>query len=307
MKHYEPTTNDSEDFKFKETLEILEEIADDVEKRDGTCKLPTKIKTLDKLIWGLHRKELLVLAARPSHGKSSLVHNIAINVSEEGAKTVILSLEMSRQSVMEHLVCIKFGIHGFNLRTGVLEEKMKFMNALSKVRTWLVQTPITIIDSQGKTIEEVRRVVKKLTPDVLMIDHVQKIKSKGYPNKYEALADYVNSLQTVAIENNLAVVLASQINRTGAKDGNPMDNLKGSGDIEEAADTILTLKWIRKENLDYHDPTEYEIVCQKQKHGPTDKITINFNGATFKFTDRFDNSKIPVTPNLTLKKDWNHD
>jgi len=272
---------------FHLTTELFKELETDVLARTGKCAMPTGIPQLDNLIWGVHKKELLVIAARPSHGKSSLALNIAWNLARVGKRCAFLSLEMGRHSVVERLTCMEYGIHGWHLRQGVPSEVQKFKSISEQMELKLHGTPLVIFDDLGKTIFEVENLLEQFhnNIEVLFIDHAQKIISKGFGNKYEALSHYVNTLQTLAIKYNVAVVLCSQINRQGSQQQNAMDFMKGSGDIEEAADTVIAGKWLIRENKDANKE-DYEINILKQRHGPCAAVTLSFNAGTFKFSDK---------------------
>lgn len=275
-------------YSFQSSLDVFGELAKDVLQRTGKCKYPVGINQLDNLIWGVHKRELLVIAARPSHGKSSLLINMAWNLAKSGVGCIFLSLEMGRHSVFERIACIEFGINGWSLRQGVVAEIEKFRKIEDKMNARLLTSSLEVIDSTGKNIQEVERVLSEFKPECLFIDHVQKISMKGYGNKYEALADYVNTLQSLAVKYDCAIVLASQINRAGAGEDNAINFLKGAGDLEECADTLISCKWLCRDNVKLPDKTEYRLDVLKQRHGPTDSVSINFNGATFEFTDRFE-------------------
>ena len=109
---------------MKSKIEIVESLKQNLSTRTSSPKIPTGIKSLDDLIWGVHKKELLVLAARPSHGKTSLALNIAWAIAKQDIPTIFLSLEMSSEAIYERLMCIEFGLHAWKLRIGdVLEIK----------------------------------------------------------------------------------------------------------------------------------------------------------------------------------------
>lgn len=283
-------------YRYFSTLELLDKVKTNIRTRKSTPEIPTGLSSLDDLIWGLHKKELLIIAARPSHGKTSLALQIARNVSRTGKSCVFLSLEMSAESVLERLFCSEAGLHGWKLRKGDLFEIQRMEEKLSDIESALFISPIEIIDSMGFTIEQIEQILSDFKPEVLMIDHAQKISRKGFTSKYEALANYVNMLQSLAIKYNVAIVLNSQINRQGSKDQNAMDFLKGAGDLEECADTLIQCKWTWRDNREYQDRQEFVIDVIKQKHGPCDKIIVNFDGACFKFSDRSEKIIVDTFP-----------
>lgn len=266
--------------------EIVKTLFNDLSSRTDKPKMPVGIEDLDRLTWGVHKKELMVVAARPSMGKTSLMLNMAAGVADHGKTVIFLSLEMSKLAIYERLMCIRYGLHGWKLRTGDAAEIRKAREVETRFLLWLLKAPIEIFDDAGKTIESVERVLTEFSPEALFIDYVQKISSKGYGNKYEAVSNYVVRLQSLAIEHNCAIILSSQLNRGGSKQENAMDNMKSSGEIEESADTLLQCRWLCREDNARLDQKEYIVNAIKQRHGPCDYITMDFDAGSFKFNKR---------------------
>jgi len=271
---------------MKLKLEFLDELVADLSTRTVTPKIPVGIADLDSLIWGLHKKELLTIAARPSHGKTSLAINMAWNAAKLGASVIFLSLEMSSGAVMERIMCSEFDLHGWRLRTGDVNEIKKALSYKDKFASRLLTTPIEIFDNVGRTIDSVEKILTEMKPDVLFIDYLQKITQRGFGNKYEALSDYVVKLQSLAIQHNCAIVMLSQISRGGSKAGDATDYLKGSGEIEESTDGLLQCEWLFRNDPSRMDREEFLVKAIKQRHGPCSHVTLNFNAGTFKFTNR---------------------
>lgn len=271
---------------MKSKIEIVELLKNNISKRTNKPKFPTGISSLDELIWGVHPKELMVLAARPSHGKTSLALNIAWNLAKQDIATIFLSLEMSVEAIYERIMCIEFGLHGWKLRTGDVNEIKKSLEIMDKFTSRLLTSPFEVFENKGKTIISVEEVLKDMAPSVLFIDYAQKISSKGYGGKYEALSDYVVKLQSLAIQYDCAIILNSQINRGGSKQGDATDFMKGSGEIEESADTLLQCEWLYRSDNARLDTKEYIIKAIKQRHGPCSYVTLDFDSASFKFEDR---------------------
>lgn len=271
------------------TNDIFAKVLRDLKIRTSEPKYPIGIEEIDDLIWGLHRKELLIIGARPSNGKTSLALFIAWQIAKQNSAVIFDSLEMSKESIVERILCMEFGLSGWKLRKGDRAEIQKAEDLSLKFNSRLINSKLEIIDDRGKNIKEIEQILVDYQPDFLFIDHAQKISQKGYGNKYEALAEYANTLQSLAIEHDCGIVLNSQINRGG-------EFLKGSGDLEEAADTFLKCEWKIKENPEHNDPKEYEIDVKKQRHGPCSFTTIDFDAGSFRFSSRNgnNNSLIPA-------------
>ena|SRR3990167_459390 len=265
--------------KVTPSLETLDKVIKSFEDRQDKPKFAMGLYELDELTWGFHKKELLINGARPSNGKTTFSLWTAWNASENGASVIFDSLEMSEENIIERLTCSQFGINGWKLRKGFPEEIKRFKECADKMRARLLKNSFQVIDKHGKNPQEVEQILIQFKPDIYVCDHAQKISAKGFGNKYEALSDFVNRLQDLAIKYNVAMVLNSQINRGG-------EFLKGSGDLEEAADTLLFLNWVCKDDPDHEDKQEFRVEVQKQRHGACDSAIINFDAGTFSFSSR---------------------
>lgn len=271
-----------EEWKFKSTVQYADELEIDIKDRGERPRYPSGLTDLDNLIWGFHKKELVVLSARPSQGKTSLALQLAWNLAKRKSKVVFVTLEMSPQAILERVFSNEMEIHGWKLRKG--EGKETALKALDKFKSRLLVASFEIVDMVGKTVNGIEAVLHSLKPDFVFIDHLQLISSSGYKSKYEALSDYVSRLKRLSIEYDCGIIACSQINRAGSGVENAFDHLKGSGDIEECADTLLQCKWIGRE--DRNEPIEkYLVSVIKQRHGPTDKVHLNFDVAHYRFKD----------------------
>ena len=273
----------------KDIFEVADELQQSIVERTGNPKLPTGIEPLDDLIWGVHRKELLVIASRPSQGKTSLTLALAWNLAKFGAKVTYISLEMSASSCLERILCNEFEINGWRLRKGFQEEREKAIASMDKLRSRLTTYPLTLLDDVGFKSSELSSIISLNKADIFFVDHLQRISSAGYKSRQECLADYVQECKRQAMAQNCCAILASQINRQGSEAGNAMDFMKGTGETEEAADTLLALKWIGRDKIqkDPEDPFadigEYQVSVLKQRHGAIDTAKLRFDVAHYRF------------------------
>ena len=275
---------------MKSKSEIVESLRNNITTRTSKPKFPTGIESLDNLTWGVHKKELLVVAGRPSHGKTSLAVNMAWGLAKNEVPVIFLSLEMSQEAIYERIMCMEFGLHAWKLKTGNVDEIKKSIGILDKFTARLLTSHIEVFEDKGKTILSVEEVLKEMHPEVLFIDYVQKISSRGYSGKYEAITDYVVRLQSLAIQYDCAIILCSQINRGGAKSENATDFMKGSGEIEESADTLLQCEWLYRSDPNRLDNKEFIVKAIKQRHGPCSYTTLDFDASSFKFNNRDEKS-----------------
>lgn len=284
----------------KDIFTVADELSVAINERKGVPQLPTGLEDLDNIIWGVHKKELLIIAARPSQGKTSLSVQIAWNLAKSGNRVLFVSLEMSSHSVLERILCNEFEVKGWLLRKGDEQERFKALLCLEQLKSRLMMYPLTIVDDWGFKSEHLEALVRLNKADILIVDHLQRISTSGYKSRQECLADYVQECKAVAMRNNCAVVLASQINRMGADAKNAMNFVKGTGEAEEAADTLISCNWIGRSKAmeSPYDETvqkgEYQISVDKQRHGPVDFITLDFDVQYYRFRKFF-----PSAPSQT--------
>ena len=277
------------------TIDTLREVIEDISLRTGIPAFPMGVSVIDDMTHGFHKREVTVISSRPSHGKTSFSLFTTWESAKRGSSVMFVSLEMSRQNVIERLMCIEFGLHGWKLRKGFADEVKKATECEDRMSSRLLSTTFEVIDNLGRRAEEIEQILEQYTPDILVIDHIQKISSTGFPSKYEALSHYVYTMQDLAKKYNVAIVLNSQINRGGAKGENTNESLKGSGEIEECADCIVRLVWPSRDNPQHIDPNEYIVQVEKNRHGPCDRAVIDFDSKSFKFA---------VKPVVSFNKPW---
>ena len=191
---------------------------DEVDQRKqwkGIPELPYGIKALDNLCWGLHRKQVCCIAARPSEGKTTLGLNIGWNLSDAGKTVYFISLEMSKEQLLERIFCDVFSVHNTKIRTGQIdtetERKMESFERLVNEQ----KPSLLIRDDLGYNYQEIEYAVKNLKPkaDVIILDYIQLCSLGNYRNKQEAISEYIRAMKQLATEENIAVIVLSQINR----------------------------------------------------------------------------------------------
>ena len=295
MAGYVPEKKSPKPLEIRPTYELLDSVIGAIQVRSDKPELPTGISDLDDLIWGLHPSELVVIGARPSHGKTSLKVQVAWNLAKLGIPVVFLSLEMSSEQIVERIFCNEMSVHGWRLRTGNPQEVKRAIELKDKFLTKLVSSTIQIIDSHGYTTDEVEYIIKELGPKVIFIDHLQRIRLQG-SSRYDALSNYVSRLKELAMKYKISIVLGSQVNRAGAKEADAINNMKGTGEIEEAADALLICKWLKRDDADYENLNDYEVLVSKQRNGPCDKKIIYFDSRYFKFSNNQSQSTVIRQP-----------
>ena len=245
---------------------------------------------LNDITSGLQKSELIVIAARPSMGKSSLVLNIAEHAgAKEKKPTLIFSMEMSAQQVAQNMLCSTAKIDAHLLRTGKLDDN-QFSN-LSLAMGDLLESEIFIDDTPGLGLLELRAKARRLklqhNIQMIIVDYLQLMEARKAENRQQEISSISRGLKALARELEVPVIAVSQLNRSvETREGHTprMSDLRESGSIEQDADVIILLH-----REDYYDPTkrpgEVDLNIAKQRNGPTGKITLTFLRNILRFED----------------------
>lgn len=257
--------------------------------------LPTGFKDLDKLTTGLQPSDLILVAARPSMGKTALVLNIARNVAVKAKKCVaFFSLEMSKEQLVQRLLCSEAKIDSQKLRIGALEDKdwKELIDAADE----LGKASLFIDDTPGITVMEMRAKARRLKVEndlgLIIIDYLQlmqgSVSGNRSENRQQEISEISRSLKALARELNVPVIALSQLSRSveSRQVKRPMlSDLRESGSLEQDADIVAFLY-----REDYYDKeTENkditEIIIAKHRNGPVDTVLLSFRKNITQFVD----------------------
>ena len=265
--------------------------------------LPTGFKDLDEITGGLQPGELIIVAARPSMGKTAFALNIARNASvEHGKKVAVFSLEMTTRSLVVRLLSSEAQINFASLRKGFLP--MSDYRKLQDAGDRLSNAAIWIDDSGSASILEIKAKSRRLHAehglDMVIVDYLQLAhgESKGQRKDLE-IADISRGLKALSKELDIPVVALSQLNR-GPEQRDPdkrrpmMGDLRESGAIEQDADVIAFIYRDVVYNKETEDPRKAEIIIEKQRNGPTGTVYLNFEGEYARFSDRSERDADPA-------------
>ncbi len=259
------------------------------ERRGEVAGVATGYTDLDELTGGLQPSDLIILAARPSVGKTSLALSLAYNVAFLSNSTVgIFSLEMSRDQLVQRILAMHTGIDMQRLRTGNL--RADELNLAFEGMGVLSELPIYIEDTPGLSITEVRAKARRLHAetgvDLLMIDYLQLMSGRRSDNRVQEVSEISRGLKALARELNVPVIALSQLSRAveGRQSHVPMlSDLRESGSIEQDADIVM---FIYREEL-YDKETDKkgiaEIHIAKHRNGPLGIIPLRFEARTTRF------------------------
>lgn len=278
---------------IKDILEESFERIDQLHKEKGVLRgIPTGFKDMDNLLAGLQRSDLIVLAARPSIGKSSLALNIVDHVACEAKLSVgIFSLEMSKEQVIDRFLCMRGSVDSWKLRTGNLEDED--FGKLNYAMGVLSEAPIYIDDAPFLNVMEIRTKARRLQMEhdlgLIVIDYMQLMSgtsSRNSDNRVQEVSEISRSLKALARELNVPVLAISQLSRAveHRPDKRPMlADLRESGSIEQDADVVM---FIYRD--DYYDQESdkkniAEILVRKHRNGPTGDIELYWKPEYMKF------------------------
>ncbi len=269
---------------MKDIIKSSIEMIDALYQRKGTITgLPTGFIELDQQLAGLQPSDLIVVAGRPAMGKSSLTLCIAEHVAL-GHKTgvALFSLEMSKENVVQRMLCSYARINAHNVRTGMLSAS-DWPN-LTKAAGKLSEAPIYIDDSPGTSILELRAKARRLKSrhdiGLVIVDYLQLMEeSSRAENRQQEISIISRSLKALARELNVPVIAVSQLSRAPERRESfrpRLSDLRESGAIEQDADVVLMLFREDYYNLTDENRGIAEIIIAKQRNGPTGSVKLAF-------------------------------
>lgn len=282
---------------FRHIKDVLVETYDNIEllhtRKGDITGIPTGFRDLDKMTAGFQRNDLIILAARPSVGKTAFALNVAQNVATKTDENVaIFSLEMGADQLVMRMLCAEGNIDAQVLRTGALEAED--WRKLTMAMGSLSNAGIFIDDSSGIRVNEIRSKCRRLQQEhglgMIIIDYLQLISGSGRAgeNRQQEVSEISRSLKGLARELKVPVIALSQLSRgvEQRQDKRPMmSDLRESGSIEQDADIVSFLY-----REDYYDKeTEnqniIEIIIAKQRNGPTGTVSLAFAKEYNKFVN----------------------
>jgi len=275
---------------------------DDLHKQSGKLRgIPTGFVELDNLLAGFQKSDLIILAARPSVGKTSLAMDIARQVAVGSKSPVgVFSLEMSKEQLVDRMLCAQAKVSLWKMRTGKLSDNdvEDDFSKIGQAMGELSEAPIYIDDSPGLNIMEIRTKARRLQMEkglsLLIIDYLQLMEGRGKykDNRVQEVSEISRSLKIIAKELNIPVLALSQLARATeqSKPAIPkLSHLRESGSIEQDADVVLFVyRRAADRNYDLNSLTEdektsAEIYVAKHRNGPVGKVNLRFDGETVSF------------------------
>jgi replicative DNA helicase len=258
---------------------------DELHKQDSSLRgVPTGFADLDNLLAGFQRSNLIILAARPGVGKTSLALNIMQHLAVAAKRPVgMFSLEMSKEELVDRLLVAQADIDAWKLKTGKLAEDD--FTALSNAMGELAESPIYIDDTPGLTILEMRTKARRLQVEhgieLLVVDYLQLAKSRNLENRVQEVSEISQGLKNIARELKIPVLALSQLSRAVEQRGSKrpqLSDLRDSGSIEQDADVVMFLYRDDDEN-----PENMTLDISKHRNGPLGDVKFFFKGDRIRF------------------------
>lgn len=275
---------------IRDSIKMVERL---YERKEMVTGVPSGFKDLDRLTAGFQPSDLIVIAGRPSMGKTALCLNIATHAAFGGHGVAVFSLEMAKEQLVLRMLCSEARIDHSKVRSGYLADRE--FPALVMAAGRLAETPIYIDDTPAISVLELRAKARRLVRDrdkkigLIIVDYLQLMRGSGSaPNREQEISEISRSMKALAKELNIPVIAVSQLNRRVEDRGDKrpmMADLRESGAIEQDADVIAFVfrEVVYNENVD--DPNLAEIIVGKQRNGPTGTVRLAF----FREFTRFEN------------------
>ena len=283
-------TTDFEDLGsiVQRALERIQNINKHPEELEG---VKTKIIGLDKLLNGLQKSDLILLAARPSMGKTALALNIAKNAATLGKRVAVFSLEMSKGQLAKRLLSTASGVNSQYLNIGNISDND--IDLLVQATDELSGLKMFIDDTAGQTLLEMRSKIRRLAHevglDLIVIDYLQLMQGGKQENRQQEISEISRSLKALAREMDVPILALSQLSRSvelRAEKKPQLSDLRESGSLEQDADIVMFL--YRDEYYNRDDESNQntaELIIAKNRNGPTTAINLYFDKETMFFGD----------------------
>jgi len=277
------------------TMAIIERLA---EQREAITGVPSGFRELDNLTSGFHPQELVIIAARPSMGKTALCLNISQYIGLKGYAAGFFSMEMSKESIVTRMLCADALLDIRNVRTGLISdrqlEKLRLSaERLSHANVHIDETPaLTLMEMKAKA----RRLKMEKSLDIVFIDYIQLMRTGSrFENRNQEMSYISRSLKELAKELKIPVVGISQLSRAPEKGRSKprpqLSDLRESGAIEQDADVVVFIyreeMYMSKEEREQDTKKKgvAEVIVAKQRNGPTDTVWLAFQDRYAKFAD----------------------
>lgn len=284
---------------FSHLEESLSEAVERITNQDmGILRgYATKHKHLDEILGGLQRSDLIILAARPSIGKTAFAIDLALRAAEQGIPVGLFSMEMSIDQVVDRFIASRAGVSLWRLRTGKLshveDDFLRITTACDELRS----LPIYVDDASSPNILQMRAMARRLQANqglgLLIVDYLQLMSSRRqYESEVQQVTEISRGLKSLAKELNIPILAISQLSRAvEQRDGHKprLSDLRSSGSIEQDADVVMFIH--RDDKINYEKAKEQnklnyaQLVIAKHRNGPTGEIDFRIDPDSLRFLE----------------------
>ena len=277
---------------LQKTLSVMENRAD---SHTGLMGIATGFAKMDEMLTGLQKGDLVIIAARPSVGKTAMALNIASNVAIRQQKPVLVSsIEMSSDLLTQRIISAEALVNGQNLRTGDLSDS-DWEHVAYAIHS-MKDAPLFIDDNSSATVSDIRASAMRIKNDhgleLIIVDYLQLINGKGRSeSRQQEVAEITRGLKSLARELNVPVICLAQVSRQveQTQDRIPrLSHLKESGEIEQAADVVMFIHKETDEHKLNEDPSlrsKVMLIVAKQRNGPTGEFELGWRKEFVKYVD----------------------
>ena len=271
-------------------MTVFNQLEERAKSGGGITGLTTGYIDLDRMTSGLQRSDLILLAARPSMGKTALALNIAMNTVKTGASVALFSLEMSKEQYVQRIISMESMVDSTKLRTGNLEDEdwTRLINTMSLISNYNIYIDDTPSVSLFEMMSKCRRLKIEKGLDLIVVDYLQLMSDGGRTdNRQQEISNISRGLKAMARELNCPVMALSQLSRAPElrNDHRPiMSDLRESGAIEQDADVVMMLyrdEYYHKEESERKGITD--VIITKQRNGPVGTVELAWIGQYTKF------------------------
>ena len=293
-------TNEIKTQKMLSSAQLLNNVFSELKDKFLNPTVPGLVSgfySLDSLTQGFQKSDLIVIAGRPSMGKTALSLNITLNIIKNSNLPVLFfSLEMSKEQLMYRVLAIETNINQTMLKSGKLSQAD--WNKLNKIMKIISKLPLFMDDSPNLSIQDIRSKIKTIISEqteigLVIIDYLQLMQNPDLKNgnRVQELSQITRYLKNMAREFNIPIIALSQLSRNveNRVDQKPiLSDLRESGSIEQDADLVLMLSKVKSNNSSYNDKlisSFVELIIAKHRNGPTGTIRLKFNKEQMTFSD----------------------
>jgi len=279
-----------------DTIKMVEQL---YERKELVTGVPTGFLDLDRITAGLQPSDLIIVGARPSMGKTSLVMNIAQHVALHNNTAVgVFSLEMAKDQLMLRMLCSEARVDLVKVRTGYLGERD--FPRLAMAASHLSEAPIFIDDTPAQNVLEMRAKSRRLKREadvgLIIVDYLQLMRGlTAQENRNQELSEISRSLKALAKDLNVPIIALSQLNRQVElrSDKRPvMSDIRESGSIEQDADVIMFIYRDEMYNAESQDEGVAEVIISKQRNGPTGTVRLVFRREYTRFENLVEDTEM---------------